>query len=187
VKRESEDSIRSIEVQGQTRDSPDTRPRKIANIVGATLIVLLLLLSGFAVISLLEGPDDVCSSILGDAATVPTGQFYVEETSSTTAKVTFSHVFCDAPPTHLRILLTNNDGDTWFSFPNNESGATLTIISGENIATIVYYDLEQNGRVELGDYLAISGLAPDTEYKVHLVWEATGDVLDVDVFTTPSG
>ncbi|MEE9223936.1 MAG: hypothetical protein V3U51_04220 [Thermoplasmata archaeon] len=185
--RESEDSIRSIEVQGQARDSPDTRPRKIAKIVAAILMVPLLLLSGFAVISLLEKPDDVCSSIVGEAATFPIGQFYVEETDTTTAKITFSTVFCDAPPTRLRIGLKVDDEYSWFSFPNNESGTTLTDISGENIATIVYYDLEQNGRVELGDHLAISGLTPDTEYTIILIWEDTSDQLDSDAFATPSG
>jgi hypothetical protein len=173
VKRESEDSIRSIEVQGQTRDPPDARPRRIANIVGAILIVPLLLLSGFAVITLLEGPDDVCDSILGDADTFPIGQFYVEETSSTTAKVTFSKVFCDAPPSLLKVILTVNDEDTLYSIPGDETGVVLTVVSGENIGTIVYQDLKQNGRVELGDNLAISGLTPDTEYRIHLVWEAT--------------
>lgn len=185
--RESEDSIRSIEVQGQTQDSPDTRPRKIAKIVAAILMVPLLLLSGFAVISLLEVPEDVCSRILGNTPVIPTGQFYVEDTDTTTAKITFSTVFCDAPPTRLRIGLKVDDEYSWFSFSNDESGATLTVISGENIATIVYYDLEQNGRVELGDYLAISGLTPDTEYTISLVWQETGDLLDTDVFTTPSG
>jgi hypothetical protein len=51
-------------------------------------------------------------------------------------------------------------------------------------AYIEYDDLSDNGRVNIGDRLALTGLAPQSDYTIKMLWAPTGDQITSASFST---
>lgn len=106
--------------------------------------------------------------------------------SNSTAKATFGGFSADPAPVNLKIKLqkTATDAGT-YSFPGNGDQTTLKLDSGSPQGTIVYFDNIDNSRANQGDYLMMSGLTPNTQYSIMLLW-SDGSQLDLETFSTPS-
>ncbi len=117
----------------------------------------------------------------------PTGQFAgAFATSNTAATVVFAGFSTNPEPINLLIVLERVPEAGTYSFPNNQDGVVLTLQAGTMLGTITYRDYADNGRVNSGDQLLLSGLTPSSDYSIRMIWAPTGDTLDVENFSTPA-
>ncbi len=117
-----------------------------------------------------------------------TGSFKSTEVSNATSATAIFGSFENNPePTKLRIQLQNGSAWAGYSWETNADGEILRHGSGDpGVGTITYHDLEDNGEVNEGDYLLITGLGPDSTYTISLL-ALDGSLIDSDLFSTPSG
>jgi hypothetical protein len=118
-------------------------------------------------------------------ACVPTGAFgEVEVLDPTSARVSFREISMDPRPKDLSINLERNGvGEGSYSFVSNDEGELL-LTDGTSVGTIIYEDLANNQKVNIGDRLSITGLEPDTVHTIKLYWVPTGDLITSTTFTT---
>ncbi|TET90377.1 MAG: hypothetical protein E3J35_06805 [Methanomassiliicoccales archaeon] len=117
-----------------------------------------------------------------------TGSFKsIEVSNATSATAIFGSFENNPEPTKLRIRLQNGSAWAGYSWETNADGEILRHGSGDpGMGTITYHDLEDNGEVNEGDYLLITGLGPDSTYTISLL-ARDGSLIDSDLFSTPSG
>jgi hypothetical protein len=181
--RDDEDITQQEDVQSHPEGS---RSRKIA----AVVIVIFLLTAGLSIVLytfVLQEQIDECSWAIEGSALSVTGLFGpVQTTSPTTVTVEFGKITCDPSPTKIVIILNKDGSWSHYEFPNSTNGVTLNLKSGDNVGTITYIDHQDNKRINTGDELSITGLAPGTTYTVIMYWGPTGDQIDARDFETPS-
>ncbi|MEE9115981.1 MAG: hypothetical protein V3U09_03700 [Thermoplasmata archaeon] len=104
----------------------------------------------------------------------------------TAANVDLGRYVPDLKPTNLKVILELNGTQSGiYRFQSNDDDV-LIFESGTDIATIHYADLADNQHINLGDYLRITDLYPDSDYILKLIWSPTNDVIDTWKFSTPA-
>jgi hypothetical protein len=167
-------------ILGQT-PGRSKRKRLIVVVLINVFLIIAITVVYYFVIDWSYEPEDL----------VPCGNgmqlFCVESTSSTSAILYFSKLPGDPDSTKLKIVLENDS--TWgnYTFPSNASGTYLVLESGNDMANITYRDLADNGILNYGDRLIMSGLSPNTAYDVDLIWIPSGDRIHDSWFRTPPG
>ena len=118
---------------------------------------------------------------------VPTGTWGAKTVNSNTAvDIDFGKVNPEPKPVDLEIILTRNNTDEGkYSFNNNDDGA-LVLASGVNLGTLTYADLADNQKVNIGDQLRMTGLSPNSDYTLKMIWTSTGDQITSTTFSTPA-
>lgn len=110
-------------------------------------------------------------------------------TSNTIATVTFAKMGYSLEPTGLKVQLRLSDFTAWanYTWPTNNDGETLSRNQTDpDLATIVYHDLDDNGRADVGDYLELIGLSPDSSYFLMMFCTPIERcVIDAGSFSTP--
>ena len=101
--------------------------------------------------------------------------------------VEFGYMTPRQEPIDLSLVLIRND-TTWgrYAFTSNTDGA-LTLFNGENVGTLTYTDFADNEMVDIGDWVTLTELAPDSNYELIMVWVTNGSRITSTTFTTPSG
>lgn len=119
----------------------------------------------------------------------PTGSFdSVEANNTTTALAVFGSISNNPEPVNLMIQLETDTTMARYSWNGNGDGEVLERNpTHPDLGTITYHDLENNEEVNEGDYLYISGLSPDSDYTIRLIWDPTGDEITWGSFSTPAG
>jgi hypothetical protein len=159
---------------------PERKKRSTAvrAIVATAVVVIPIALVAF-MYTMVIGTAPGCACIV-------TGAFgEVEVLNSTSVIVEFDKVSHDPPAMDLEISLMK-DGvyEGWYSFRSHDEGA-LILRDGDNVGAIAYEDLADNRKVNRGDRLSITGLEPDAEYTIRLIWVPTGDLITTTNFATP--
>jgi len=117
----------------------------------------------------------------------PVGQFAnVAVNSNTEAVATFAKISTFPEPMKFRIFLRVNS-TIWgtYEWTSNDDGTVLTLVSGDDVGTFTYRDLAENQKVNSGDELRMTGLAPSSDFTLKLIWKANGDQIHSIDFTTP--
>lgn len=118
---------------------------------------------------------------------VPTGTWGAKTlVSSTAINIDFGKVNPEPRPVDLEIILIRNGtAEGVYSFSGNDDGA-LTLSRGVNIGTLTYADLADNQRINIGDQLKLTGLNPNSDYRIIMIWGPTGDQITSTGFSTPA-
>jgi hypothetical protein len=118
----------------------------------------------------------------------PNGSFAtINPDNKTSATATFDRFYEDPPPTRMEVILENESGFSGrYAFTSDDDGP-LTHIEGDYMGRITYEDIDDDRDLNIGDYLILDGLSPDTNYTLTLIWIETGETIDRRSFTTPAG
>lgn len=118
---------------------------------------------------------------------VPTGVWGQKTPVSSTAyNVDFGKVQGEPNPMDLEIILVRNvttHGAYVFAHPY-DGALIFRAGSGFDIADIEYDDLDDNSKVNTGDSLMLTGLAPQSDYTLKMIWAPTGDQITSTFFAT---
>ncbi len=110
---------------------------------------------------------------------------YILVLNSTSVMVDFGTIRPEPWPVDLEIILTRNATyEGRYTFAHNYDGQ-LTFSSGFHVGILSYDDLEDNGKVDYGDRIIMTRLAPMSEFVLRMIWRRTGDLIDVTSFATP--
>ncbi len=164
---------------------PKRDDKKILIIVLIIVIVIFVLptvmaaVLYFVVIGL--APTDFPDSL------VPTGTWGAKTlVSSTAINIDFGKVNPEPRPVDLEIILVRNwTTEGVYSFSGNDDGV-LTLSRGVDIGTLTYADLADNQRINIGDQLKLTGLNPNSDYRIIMIWVPTGDQITSTGFSTPA-
>jgi len=115
----------------------------------------------------------------------PTGTWgKTEVKSSTEVTADFGVITPEQRPVDLKIILIRNEtAQGLYSFSSNDDG-TLILESGTDVGTLTYADLVDNQRVNNGDQMRMTDLAPGSSYELKMAWVPTGDQIDSTTFST---
>jgi flagellin-like protein len=121
-----------------------------------------------------------------DIGSAPIGKWDAPKViSSTQVNVGWAKISADTKPMELEIILELNlTSEGTYSFTSNDDGV-LTLTDGNDVGTLMYSDLANNGRVNTGDTMKMTNLLPGSEYKLIMLWAPEGDQIDSTTFTTP--
>ncbi|TET90297.1 MAG: hypothetical protein E3J35_07295 [Methanomassiliicoccales archaeon] len=72
-----------------------------------------------------------------------------------------------------------------YVIPGIEDGVELQLEEGSDLADIEFRDYADNGLVNGGDQLLISGLAQDQYYTIRLYWTQSNEFICYERFWTP--
>ena len=119
----------------------------------------------------------------------PTGSFHsVQANNTTTALAVFGSISNNPEPVDLIIQLETDTAIARYSWNGNGDGEILERDPTDlDLGSITYHDLDNNEEVNRGDYLEISGLSPDSDYTIRLIWNPSGDEITWSSFSTPAG
>jgi hypothetical protein len=119
----------------------------------------------------------------------PTGSFgSVQANNTTTALAVFGRISNNPEPVNLMVQLKTDTAIAEYLWNDNGDGQLLERNPIHmDLGSITYYDLDNNEEVNQGDYLYISGLSPDSDYTIRLIWNPTGDAITWSSFSTPAG
>jgi hypothetical protein len=168
----------------KTEEENNTLKPSVLHVVGTTLLPIILTIALFySVILLTPSPEDPCEEYIAD---LPTGTFGKKEIlSPTSVSVEFGKIMCDPSPTKLKIILVLNESiEGLYEFQSNDDGPLL-LTNGPSVGTLRYEDIADNGRVNAGDKLVITNLAPDSDYVIILFLAMWGDQITRTDFSTP--
>ena len=168
---------------------PQAPPKKVDTTLVAAIVVIVVVIATVVPVTLVlflwpsETPaEDPCQF-----GYVPTGVFGpVLPTSNTTVEATFAGFSRDPPAICIKILLETGAQSGLYEFPSNEDGVVLTLSSGDDMGAITYIDNVDNEKINAGDQLLLSGLTPNSDYTIIMIWGPTGDTLDTDNFSMPA-
>ncbi len=149
-------------------------------------ILLLVVLYAIVMYHPLEDEEDKLCPRLGsrDVGTTWGGTTIV---NSTTVIQDFAMISSNPRPTLLLIKLMKDDEDIGtYAFQTDEDGP-LILIAGTDVGTLVYEDLANNQKVNVGDRIEMTNLSPGSEYVIALFWDPTDDCLTETDFWMPAG
>jgi fibronectin type 3 domain-containing protein len=148
-----------------------------------------------AVNSVGEGPWTTPVPATPSGAT-PSGSFASIQTSGMQVTVTFGAFSAPVAITDLRFViedLTAGASETWSAStatdPVQLTNASSSPYPMPQLNSVVFRDIADNGRINLGDYLLLtySNSAPvDHTYRVTMIYIATGDAINMINFIGPS-
>jgi hypothetical protein len=121
------------------------------------------------------------------SSVVPVGTWGAKTVNSNTAvNVDFGKVNPEPYPVDLEIILVRNGTiEGKYSFSNNFDGP-LILSAGADVGTLTYADLADNQKINIGDQLRMTNLAPDSDYTLKMIWGPTGDQITSTTFSTPA-
>ncbi len=112
----------------------------------------------------------------------------MEATSSTEGYLTFGRFTLDIPTSDVRINVYVNGAEGGFISVYNVSSTDNIIISGPSGAEAYFFDLNpDDGTIDLGDHIILTGLEPDTTYSFELFHLPSDSIISMtgpDSFTT---
>jgi len=161
---------------------PKRDDKKIVLIVLAVVLILVVVPTVLAFVLYL-----MVIGLAPEGHHVPTGSWgSLTHIDNTSVRIAFGWINPESQPIDLAILLTKNYTQTGtYYFPSNLDGTIVTRGSGSNLGTMVYDDLVDNRVINTGDSLLLTDLHPDSNYWATMIWNPTGDQLDVIAFSTP--
>ncbi len=105
---------------------------------------------------------------------------------ATTVDIEFAKLNPEPAPMKLEIsLIRNGTEEGKYGFSSNDDGV-LTLISGQDVGTLTYYDLADNQKVNIGDRIRLSDLTPNSDYNLIVIWSPSGDKITSKEFRTLS-
>lgn len=196
--RDSEDQeIKHVQERNTNVGIKD--PEKDRRNLEATILIVVVFLAViiplFSVFFLMIGGEapGCCSTMTGHFGNA-------ETTSNSTATVEFAGFSYSPAPERISIVVETSLSlglfgvplmdsfyltfEGTYSFPHNDDGVRLQFEGNLNLADIKYKDYADNGRVNSGDQLRLSGLSPGVTYTVKMLWE-DGTELDSIRFEMP--
>lgn len=146
----------------------------IATILMVAITVVLAAVLYIMVIGLAPG-----------GSVVPTGTWGAKTIKSNSeVDIDFGKVNPEPKPMDLEIILIRNGTDEgMYNFANNDDGQ-LVLANGPNIGTLTYNDLSDNQKVNIGDQLKMTNLAPGSAYVLKMIWTSSGDQITSTSFDT---
>jgi flagellin-like protein len=148
----------------------------IATILMVAITVVLAAVLYIMVIGLAPSGTNVPTGVWGQKTPV----------SSTAYNVDFGKVSGEPRPMDLQIILVRNvTNQGTYTFATNDDG-DLNFVpgSGTDEGDIRYSDLANNQKVNTGDSLALTALAPQSDYQIKMIWGPTGDQITSGSFST---
>ncbi len=116
---------------------------------------------------------------------IPTGSIDdIDNIGLTTATVILGKIEYDPPPTRLAFKFINETDSVIFQWQGNATNGSYQPFNKPTAITITFNDVDGNDEVNKGDFLALTGLAPSTEYTIQLIWAPTGDDITSATFST---
>jgi hypothetical protein len=89
-------------------------------------------------------------------------------------------------PMELEInLVKNGTEEGTYTYSSNNEGA-LIFARGIDVCDIEYIDLADNKKVNRGDMIRLTDLAPGSHYTLKMIWGPTGDKITETTFSTTS-
>jgi flagellin-like protein len=148
----------------------------IATILMVAITVVLAAVLYIMVIGLAPSGTNVPTGVWGQKTPV----------SSTAYNVDFGKVSGEPRPMDLQIILIMNitEQGTYTFADNNDGNLNFVSGSGTDIGDIYYSDLANNQKVNTGDSLALTALAPQSDYQIKMIWGPTGDQITSGSFST---
>lgn len=117
---------------------------------------------------------------------VPTGSIDdIDNIGATTATVILGKIEDNPPPAPLAFKFINETDSVIFQWQGNATNGSYQTFNTPSTIAITFNDVDGNDEVNKGDFLAVTGLAPTTEYTVQLIWDPTGDCITETSFSTP--
>jgi flagellin-like protein len=116
---------------------------------------------------------------------VPTGVWGTKTpVSSSEYQISFGKVSGDPKQMDIGIILIRNlTTEGKYAFVVNGDG-DLSFQTGTDIADINFNDLDNNPKVNTGDYLTLTNLLPGSDYEIKMMWSPTGDEITHTTFAT---
>ncbi|MEE9115982.1 MAG: hypothetical protein V3U09_03705 [Thermoplasmata archaeon] len=116
---------------------------------------------------------------------VPTGVWDAKTIiSSTEVHVDFGKINPEQRPVDIDIILVRNrTTEGVYYFRSNDDGA-LWLAHGTDVGRLFYEDLADNQRINTGDQLRLTNLYPGSDYRLVMIWGATGDQITSTTFST---
>ncbi|MCK5292278.1 MAG: hypothetical protein KAR39_09730 [Thermoplasmata archaeon] len=117
---------------------------------------------------------------------VPTGVWGAKMIiSSTEVHIDFGPINPEQRPVDIDIILVRNGTvEGGYYFTSNDDGM-LWLARGTDVGTLLYSDLADNQRINIGDRLEITNLHPMSDYRLVMIWSPTGDQITSTFFSTP--
>lgn len=151
------------------------------NLVTIIIIMVAITLTSFFItfgILMSIGPDSNSPYGVWSAKTI---------ISPTEVVVDFGAINPRVKPVEIKLTLTRNDTiEGTYGFLDNDDGV-LALTSGADVGTLTYSDSWDNGWIDVGDQIMLSGLSPGSHYKLEMIWAPTGDRITSTTFATPTG
>jgi hypothetical protein len=158
---------------------PKKDDKKDIAIIAVVLIVvfLVILVNVLYVLSTAFSP-----SWIGD----PTGEWGPETiVNNTEVHVEFDQIVPAKTPMHMEIILVRNGAAKGkYSFTSNGDGP-LILASGTDVGTLWYDDRNDNGYINIGDSILLTGLSPQSSYELRMIFVHTGNQIATMSFSTP--
>lgn len=170
----------------QPRYHPRQPPKKDDRLIVAVIIVVGVTLSILpTILFFVSFPTPESDSPL-NPPTIEWGR--VKVLSPTSVTIQFGNMSRHPIPGFLEFDLVRNDSETGlYRFPGRTNGQ-LVLYSGVNVGTLKYTDYHVDyDEVHPGDEILMTGLLPSSDYTIIMVWIQTGDLLDIEDFSTPAG
>jgi hypothetical protein len=163
------------------KDSRKTRNMKLAVAIVACVLPTAIAVALLLLLSPTPGYAPSC-------CVVPTGVWGMKTPVSPTAyNVDFGKVSGEPMPMDLEIILIRNlTAQGTYVFGSNDDGDLMFLVgSGTDLCDIDYSDLTNNQKVNPGDSLILTHLAPRSDYQIKMIWAPTGDQITSTIFSLP--
>lgn len=116
---------------------------------------------------------------------VPTGSIDdIDNIGATTATVIIGKIEDDPPPRAFAFQFINETDSVIFQWQGNATNGSYQPFNKPTTIAITFNDANGNDEVNKGDFLALTGLTPSTEYTIQLIWDPTGDDITSATFST---
>ncbi len=169
------------EPEGRSYPEEERRRSALKAVVITAIIITAALVAFFIV-------DYMTQGMTTNEVPPPVGTWSEKAiVSPTEVTVDFGTLSPRTEPVEIRLTLAMNT-TTWgmYGFQNNEDGE-LVFLSGTEAGTLIYSDLADNGWIDNGDRITLSGLTPGSDYELRMIWAPSGDRITVTYFATPTG
>lgn len=142
--------------------------------IPSTMIIFIILayVVIFLVMVLDWTPDEekLCDGEIGGCCYGdPATPLFDRDLTSTSITIYFGGRF-DRNPHQFEIVLGNSTTEGTYYFLSSGNGTVLTLKAGTDMGTITYWDNADNGKINVGDYITLESLEPDTYYTMRLVY-----------------
>lgn len=146
------------------------------------IIAIVVLLASFSIVVYIA----LNTTVNGDHFH-PTGVWGPKTIGPEEVTVDFGRVTPRPEPVDMSLVLVRNGTTAGrYAFASNNDGE-LAFFNGEEVGTLTYADLADNERIDTGDKIVLTNLAPDSNYELIMIWVPTGDRITSTTFATSTG
>jgi hypothetical protein len=160
-------------------------PPKKDNTLLIVIVVIIVVVVGPMIIAAIM--YSMVTGLESSQSEIPTGTWGQKiPLSSTALNIEFGKVNPEPRPMDIDIVLVRNETvQGTYVFASNDDGALNFLAgSGIDIADMSYSDLADNQRINRGDYLELRHLNPNSDYRIIMIWNPTGDQITSTTFAT---